>query len=685
MCPTVLSDSDDPGLAIRQLQDQLRHYEHHYYVLDDPKVPDAEYDRLFNELQALEEAHPQLKTADSPTQRVGGVPDDAFAEVRHELPMLSLAKASQLPELAAWYRRCQELLDDPSALEVTCEPKIDGVAVSLLYEQGTLTRAATRGDGHTGENITANLRTIRGVPLRLLGTCPALLEVRGEVYLRNDDFHAFNARAAAADEKPMVNPRNGAAGSLRQKDPQVTAERPLRFFGYSIGQLAAGESPNTQIEALAQLAAWGIPVNDQVQCLSHLDTARQYIAELLSLRESLGYAIDGVVVKVNDLAAQRRLGQMLRRPRWAIAWKYPAEEALTRVLAVEFSVGRTGAVTPVARVEPVSVGGVTVSNVTLHNMDEIHERLGLCIGDQVWLQRAGDVIPKILRVQEAARPADARSITAPSHCPACAGALEQPPGEAILRCLNTATCPAQRREALLHFASRLALDIEGLGARRIDQLVQADLIDRPSSLYRLTSADLTELEGFAEVSAHNLIAAIDRSKRTSLPRFLYALGIREVGESAALALATHFGELEPIMQADLESLQAVRDIGEISAAHIREFFHDPRNCMEIRALREAGICWEPLTPTAAPKPLSGQTWVLTGSLESLTRSQAKARLVALGARVSASVSKDTHRLVAASGAGSKLSKAQSLGVAVIGEAELVRLLQAGEGSAMGEP
>ena len=665
----------DPGASIRRLQEDLRRYAHAYYVLDDPQITDAEYDNLFDQLERLEAEHPEFIGLDSPTQRVGGIPDDAFSQVEHEVPMLSLGKASEDADLDAWYRRCQELLNHVAPIELTCEPKIDGVAVSLVYEQGVLVRAATRGDGHTGENITANVRTIGSVPLRLVGSSPGLLEVRGEVYLRDEDFHAFNAKAQAAGERPMVNPRNGAAGSLRQKDARVTAGRPLRFFCYSVGRLQDSRAPESHFQALEMLRGWGFPINQKAKGLPNLEAAKSYINELLQERDELGYAIDGVVIKVNSLAAQQTLGNMLRRPRWAIAWKYPAEEAITRVLDVEFSVGRTGAVTPVARVEPVHVGGVTVSNVTLHNMDEISERLDLHIGDSVWLLRAGDVIPKIVRVQKESRPADARAIEAPAACPECGGPVDRPEGEAILRCMNGLTCPAQQREAIMHFASRLALDIEGLGVKRVDQLLEAGLIHRPSSIYALTHEQLMELEGFAELSAQNLIDAIQRSKKTSLPKFLYALGIREVGENAALNLAMHFGDLDPLMQADVETLQEVRDIGEISANHIAGFFRDARNADEIRALRNAGVHWDPLTNAAADKPFDGETWVLTGALESMTRNQAKARLVALGAKVAGSVSKETHRLVAGPGAGSKLAKAESLGVPVMDEAALLRVFE----------
>ena len=667
-----------PGTAIKRLQEDLRRYAHAYYVLDDPLIPDSEYDRLFDELERLEAEHPEFVSLDSPTMRVGGAPDDAFAPVQHQVPMLSLGKAQADDELQSWYRRCQELLNTTDDLQLTCEPKIDGVAVSLLYEGGLLVQAATRGDGQTGETITANARTIGSIPLRLEGEPPPLLEARGEVYVREADFHAFNAKAEAAGERVMVNARNGAAGSLRQKDASVTAKRPLRFLCYSIGRIEGDVVPTTQWQALELLGGWGFPINPRVRCVPHLEDAKACINEILEARDALGYAIDGAVIKVNSFAHQQALGTMLRRPRWAIAWKYPAEEAMTRVLDVDFSVGRTGAVTPIARVDPVSVGGVTVSNVTLHNMDEIDERLDLRIGDSVWLLRAGDVIPKIVRVQQDRRPPDARRVLAPSACPVCGGKVDRPEGKAVLRCMSGLTCPAQQREALLHFASRLALDIEGLGTKRVDQLLEAGLIDRPSSLYRLQLDELAALERFAATSAQKLLDAVDRSKRTSLPRFLYALGIPEVGENAALALAGHFGDLDPLMDADVEALQSVRDIGEISADHIAAFFREPRNVAEIRALREVGVHWPALTANLETQPLAGETWVLTGTLSGMTRSEAKARLTALGARVATSVAKGTHRLVAAPGAGSKLAKAESLGVPVLDEAGLMQVLETHE-------
>ncbi len=668
------------GARIKALQEELRRYAHAYYVLDEPEIPDAEYDQLFDELERLEAEHPEFASLDSPTMRIGGIPDDAFAPVQHQLPMLSLGKAQAAGELESWYARCQDLLQTTDDVALTCEPKIDGVAVSLIYEGGLLVRAATRGDGQAGETVTANARTIRSIPLRLHGAPPPLVEVRGEVYLRDADFHAFNAKAEAAGERTMVNPRNGAAGSLRQKDAGATAKRPLRFLAYSIGQLNAERPPETQWQALGMLKGWGFPTHDSARCVPCLEYAKTYIDEILAVRDSLGFAIDGIVMKVNSLAHQQALGAMLRRPRWAIAWKYPAEEATTRVLDVEFSVGRTGAVTPVARVEPVSVGGVTVSNVTLHNMDEIEERLDLRIGDAVWLLRAGDVIPKIVRVQKDRRPKDARRIEAPSVCPVCGGPVARPEGEAALRCVNGLTCSAQQREALLHFASRLALDIEGLGGKRVDQLLEAGLINRPSSLYGLQFEQVEALEGFAKVSAEKLLAAIERSQATTLPRFLYALGIREVGESAALNLAHHFGDLDALMEADLEALQAVPDIGEVSANYITAFFAEARNRDEIRALRDAGVHWQALASTREAQPLVDQTWVLTGTLNSMTRSEAKARLVALGARVAGAVSKDTNRVVAGPGAGSKLTKAESLGVPVLDEAALIETLAAHESS-----
>ena len=667
-----LVDSD-PGARIRRLQEDLRNHAIAYHVLDNPTIPDAEFDRLFDELVQLERQHPEFATPDSPTLRVGGAPAETFTEVAHEPPMLSLGKASDDDEFDGWYRRCQEGLAVPGEIELTCEPKIDGVALSLVYENGRLVRGATRGDGNTGENITANVREIENVPKRLRGDLPRLLEVRGEVYLRDEDFLAFNAEAEAAGERPMVNPRNGAAGSLRQKDSRVTATRPLRFFCYQIGRLDGAMTPESQWQALEMLGDWGFPINSRVERAANLEAVRDYIEKLAAERQQLGYAIDGVVIKVNSLDAQQRLGNMLRRPRWAIAWKFPAEEAITQINEVAFSVGRTGAVTPVARVEPVHVGGVTVSNVTLHNFDEI-ERLDLRIGDSVWLLRAGDVIPKIVRVQTEARPDDAREIEAPKACPECGGPVDRAEDEAILRCLNGLTCPAQRREAVVHFASRLALDIEGLGSKRVDQLLEEGLINTPSSIYDLTLEQLAELPRFAELSAQNLLDAIEKSRQTTLPRFLYALGIREVGENAALNLAHHFGDLHPLMEADIEALTEVRDIGKISAEHIAGFFAESRNQDEVKALRDAGVRWEPIQPERVERPLAGQTWVLTGSLESLTRNQAKARLIALGARVAGSVSKETTQVVAGPEAGSKLAKAEALKVPVMDEKGLLKVL-----------
>lgn len=672
-----LSDSPpanaDLGAHIRRLQEDLRRHAHAYHVLDDPKIPDAEYDSLLDELHALEAAHPEFAAPDSPTRQVGAAPSQTFTEVVHELPMLSLGKASDDAELEGWYRRCRTGLGNGQALELTCEPKIDGVALSLVYQDGILVRAATRGDGQTGENITANVKTIASIPCELPGDAPRLLEVRGEVYLRDDDFHTFNAQAEANGERPMVNPRNGAAGSLRQKDANVTATRPLKFLSYSIGRLEGGSLPESQWQALSLLESLGFPVNARTRCVLDLGAVKAYIDELAKQRDSLGYAIDGIVIKVNDLAAQQRLGNMLRRPRWAIAWKFPPEQAITRLCDVDFSVGRTGAVTPVARVEPVHVGGVTVSNVTLHNMDEI-ERLDLRIGDSVWLLRAGDVIPKIVRVRVEARRDDAKPIAAPTVCPECGGPVARAEQEAILRCLSGLTCPAQRRQALIHFASRLAFDIEGLGTKRIDQLLEVGLVQVPSDIYALTEERLLALEGFAELSAHNLIEAINTSKQTSLPRFLYALGIREVGENAALNLANHFGDLDPLMQADIETLTEVRDIGKISAEHIAGFFAQARNQAEVQALRDAGVQWPIIPVEVSEKPLAGETWVLTGSFEAMTRNQAKARLTALGARVAGSVSNTTTQVVAGPGAGSKLTKARSLEVPVMDEEGLLAAL-----------
>ncbi len=651
---------------IDSLRAAIDHHNYRYHVLDDPEVADADYDRLFDRLVALEVDHPDLITPESPTQRVGAQPQSAFGSVTHRLPMRSLDKCTTFDELLAWDERCRSRLDTTDALEYSCEPKIDGVAVSLLYERGVLVRGATRGDGTNGEDITANVRTVAAVPLRLRGKrVPATLEVRGEIYLPIAGFHAFNEAAAQRGEKTLVNPRNGAAGSLRQLDPQVTASRPLSLFCYGVGLLDEGWQPTSQSEVFAALEGWGLRINPLTRTVRGVQACYEFAEDLLQQRAKLPYEIDGAVFKVNELALQERLGTVTRRPRWAIAYKYPAEEATTRLLGVEFQVGRTGAVTPVARLEPVFVGGVTVSNATLHNMDEI-ERLGLMIGDTVLLHRAGDVIPQVMRVVLSKRPTDVSAIEIPTRCPVCGSEIFRADDEAVARCTGGLDCPAQRKEAIRHFASRLAMDIEGLGEKLVDQLVEHKLVDHVADLYGLTVETLAELDRMGPKSAENLHAAIDISRSTTLPRFVYALGIREVGEATALNLARHFGDLDPLMGATVEELLRVADVGPIVAERIHKFFEQSHNQNVIARLRERGVHW-PIEAPAEQAPLIGQTWVLTGTLEGMTRDAAKARLQALGAKVAASVSAKTTQVVAGSNAGTKLDRAGELGIPVMDE------------------
>ena len=659
------------------LRRQVDYHLRRYHVLDDPEISDAEYDALFDRLVALETAHPELVTPDSPTRRVAPAPAEKFAEVYHATPMLSLDKCSSPAELSAWETRCRRLLDEGDRLRYFCEPKIDGVAVSLLYEGGALVRAATRGDGERGEDITANVATIDAVPRRLAGRdAPAQLEVRGEIYMPLSGFNAFNRRALVNGERPLVNPRNGAAGSLRQLDAAATAARPLSMFCYSAGEDAAWQ-PVRHSAVLAAFKAWGLPVNPRARVQQDLAGCARYIDELLAERDALDYAIDGAVVKVDDFALRRKLGQVTRKPRWAMAYKYPAEEASTVLEGVVFQVGRTGAITPVAKLRPVFVGGVTVSNATLHNMDEV-ARLGVRIGDTVLIHRAGDVIPRVSRVNESLRPADAAEVAMPSACPVCASPISRAEDEVVARCSGGLRCGAQQRERLRHFASRLALDIEGLGDKLVDQLVGRSLVANPADLYRLTRPALEELERMGAKSAENLLAALDASKRTTFARFIFALGIREVGETTAAALAAHFGTLEALLAADAEALQAVDDVGPVVAAQVVAFFADAANVELAKTLHhEVGIRWE--TPdrqqeTVREAPLAGEIWVLTGQLETLARDEAKARLVALGAKVAGSVSKNTTRVVAGPGAGSKLRKAEELAVPTMDEAAFLAFL-----------
>lgn len=781
-----MTDAQTAAERIAQLRSEIDEHNYRYYVLDEPSVPDAEYDRLFRELKALEAEHPELVTPESPTQRVGGEALTAFGQVRHEVPMLSLGNAFEEQDLTDFDRRVRDGLGlDGGVVEYSCEPKLDGLAVSLLYENGQLVRGATRGDGTTGENITANVRTVRNIPLRLHGHgWPALLEVRGEIYMPKAGFEALNAKALEQSGKTFANPRNAAAGSLRQLDPRITASRPLELCSYGIGQ-TDGVLPDTHIGILEALKGWGLPISRELKLARGVEECRAYYQDIGERRDSLPYEIDGVVFKVNSVARQRELGFRAREPRWAIAHKFPAREEVTELLDVEFQVGRTGAITPVARLKPVQVAGVTVSNATLHNMDEV-ARLGVMMGDSVIVRRAGDVIPQILGVIAERRPADARPVQVPEHCPVCGSAVERTQlikrGKgreaisqgAVYRCIGRLACQAQLKQAVIHFASRRAMDIDGLGDRIVEQLVDRGLVRSPADLYCLTFEQIIELDGFAEVSTRNLLAAIANSRKPTLARFIYALGIPDVGEEtakllaralgslarieralpevltwlpdvglevaheihhffedehnrtvielllrrgvtlqdegelhpefAAVAslpelldklniphiastgaerLAARFGSLGAIIRADWLDLRQVERLSERAARSLRDFFDQPENAARALAieaqLSDFGMHWQSARRAVAGLPLAGQTWVLTGTLESMSRDQGKERLERLGAKVAGSVSVKTRCVVAGPGAGSKLAKAGELGVKVIDEAAFLLLLQQLEG------
>jgi DNA ligase (NAD+) len=659
----------------RELREQIEQHNYNYYVLDDPTVSDAQYDRLLNELKAIEAEHPELITPDSPTQRVGVSPVGALREVVHSTPMLSLDNAFTEEDLLSFDRRVRERLDDIEVVEYAAEPKLDGLAVSFRYESGTLVQAATRGDGTRGEDVTHNVRTIKAVPVRLRGEAPEILEVRGEVFMTLAGFKAMNEKALAAGEKVFVNPRNAAAGSLRQLDPRLTASRPLDVFFYSVGETRGWKLPARHSESLEQLRMWGLKVSPLVRVVQGAQGCLDYYHDVGKRRATLPYEIDGVVYKVNRFQQQRDLGFVARAPRWAIAHKFPAHEENTIVRGVEFQVGRTGALTPVARLEPVFVGGVTVSNATLHNMDEV-QRKDIRIGDTVVIRRAGDVIPEIVKVVAEKRPRNAREVELPKHCPICGSDVERVEGEAVARCTGGLFCAAQRKESLRHFASRRAMDIEGLGSKLIDQLVDGDRVHSPADLYRLTVEDFTQLERMGQKSAANLVEALEGSKKTTLARFLYALGIRDVGEATAAALAAHFATIEALLDASEEQIQEVPDVGPVVAAHVHHFMQQPHNREVIQHLREAGVHWPAQTRRSGPAEgaLSGKTFVLTGTLDSMSRDEASDRITALGGKVSGSVSKKTHYVVAGAEAGSKLKKAQELGVEVLDEAGLLKLL-----------
>ena len=783
-----MTSAQTAAQRIAELRSEIDAHNYRYYVLDEPSVPDAEYDRLFNELKALEAEHPELVSPDSPTQRVGGAALAAFGQVRHEMPMLSLGNAFEEQDLIDFDRRAREGLDLPSGdlfgggveLEYSCEPKLDGLAVSLLYENGKLVRGATRGDGSTGEDISANVRTVRNIPLKLHGDgCPAVLEVRGEIYMPKAGFEALNARQLEAGNKPFANPRNAAAGSLRQLDSKITANRPLELCAYGIGR-SDGDLPDTHIGILEALKGWGLPISRELKLAKGVQQCRDYYQAIGAKRDALPYEIDGVVFKVNSTAQQRELGFRAREPRWAIAHKFPAREEVTELLDVEFQVGRTGAITPVARLQPVQVAGVTVSNATLHNMDEV-ARLGVMIGDTVIVRRAGDVIPQILGVIPERRPDSARAVHVPEHCPVCGSAVERTQlikrskgresvsEGSIYRCVGRLACQAQLKQAIIHFVSRRAMDIDGLGDKIVEQLVDAGLVSSPADLYCLSFEQVLALEGFAEVSSRNLLKAIDASRSPSLARFVFALGIPDVGEgtakllaralgsldrisralpdvlvylpdiglevaheihsffnddhnqsviaqlrtrgvqlqeegdvhpefaacatlaglldklnipfiaaTGAQRLADRFGSLQNIIEADWLDLRQVERLNEKAARALRDYFDDPVNAARARAieaqLKEFGMHWESERKAAEGLPLAGQTWVLTGTLESMSRDDAKARLEALGAKVSGSVSAKTSVVVAGPGAGSKLAKANELGLEVDDEASFLKRL-----------
>lgn len=658
----------DAAIRIDELKKLLQDYSYYYYVVAQPKVPDAEYDRLFRELQQLEEQHPELITVDSPTQRVGAKPASSFAQIRHVIPMLSLDNALAETEVLNFDRRIRERLHITNEIEYVCEPKIDGTAVSLVYEQGILTKAATRGDGIVGEDILQNVRTITSVPLALRDNdFPRVLEIRGEVYMPIAGFKELNKTS----DKTFVNPRNAASGSLRQLDSRITASRPLDIFCYTVGEVLEGELPPKHSAILAKLKTWGLKINPDIKVVTGVTACLAYYQIIEKKRDALPYEIDGVVYKVNDLQLQNKLGFVARAPRWAVAHKFPAQEELTKILNIEFQVGRTGALTPVARLQPVFVGGATVSNATLHNIDEVW-RKDVRVGDMVIIRRAGDVIPEIVAVVQERRPKGTKKVVLPRHCPVCGSEITKIEGEIVARCSGGLYCSAQRKETIKHFASRGALDIKGLGTKLVDELVDCGLVNNVAELYDLTAEKITELERKKEKSATNLLQAIAASKNTTLPRFIYALGIREVGATTAQNLAQHFGSLDKLMQANDAELAAINDIGPTIAKQIVTFFRQAHNQELIAKLLQVGIHWP--KPKLLSQPLAGRSFVLTGSLVTLTRDGAKEQLQALGAKVSAAITKNTTYLVVGANPGTKLAKAKKLEISCLNEAELLKLL-----------
>ena len=657
---------------VASLREQIKHHNRLYHSLDVPEIPDADYDALLIRLEELEQEY-DLAMPDSPTQRIGGTPLSQFTQVTHEYAMLSLGKVFGEKDLRDFETRIKKRLGSEEELVYSCEPKVDGIAVSLLYDDGLLTRAATRGDGVTGEDITHNVKTIRSIPLKLNHKKNrSRLEVRGEIFLSKPGFENLNKRAQNEGTKVFVNPRNTAAGAVRQLDSKVTAKIPLEMFCYSVG-IVEGFKLSPRLSGIFdELAELGLPVNPDRKTANGIDGCLDYCVSLLSKRDNLVYEIDGAVIKVDDLITQQALGQNTKSPRWAMAYKFPAEEKSTKVLDVEFQVGRTGTITPVARLDPVFVGGVTVSNTTLHNMDEI-ERLGLRIGDMVVVRRAGDVIPKVVKVLNPEKNKKSKKVNLPDNCPACGSPIEKD-GAVLYRCSTRFICPAQQKESIKHFASRTAMDIEGLGSKLVDQLVDEKLISNVADIYSLTTEQLSQLERMGSKSAQNLVDVIENSKDTTLPRFLFALGIREVGDATALALVNHFGDVDPIVKATPEELEKVEDIGPIVAKHISVFFKNKDNLSLIKKLKNAGIQWPVVDVSFGVRPLEGQTFVLTGTLEAMPRNEAKAKLLGLGAKVAGSVSTNTDFVVAGPGAGSKLTQAEDLGVKVIDEGEFLSFL-----------
>lgn len=663
---------------LENLRELITRHNRLYHQYDNPEITDQEYDRLFDRLLEIEQQYPELKTPDSPSQRVGAEVKSGFAQVVHHHPMLSLDKVFSSEDLVRFAARVEKRLNDAGADEVlafSCEPKVDGVAVSLRYEEGFLVRGATRGDGRTGEDITHNVRTIEDIPLKLAGSgWPRVIEVRGEIYMTRSGFLRMNEEYEAAGERTFVNPRNAAAGTLRQLDSRITARRPLTMFCYSTGEMDGGSLPDSLDETFSLLETWGLKVNPARAKTKDMQACVDYCEKLLEQRNALDYEIDGVVIKVDSIRLQEILGMNARTPRWAMAYKFPAEEVSTVLRDVEFQVGRTGTITPVARLEPVFVGGVTVSNATLHNMDEI-KRLGVMCGDTVIVRRAGDVIPKIVNVIDSKRPADAREIIAPDTCPVCESAVEVIPDEVLIRCTGALFCRAQRTQSIIHFASRLAMDIDGLGSKLVEMLVEQGMLDNIADVYALDENRIAGLERMGEKSASNLMQAIENSKHISLARFLFSLGIREVGTATASGLARHYGTLDAVMAASEEALQEVPDIGKVVAHHIVSFFNEPHNRDVIQALLLAGVDPEPEeVPSEDQQPLKGKTYVLTGTLESMSRNEGKQKLEQLGAKVAGSVSARTDGVIAGPGAGSKLAKAEELGIEVMDEEAFVAFL-----------